>query len=102
MARVRWSARCIAVTGSVEQVERAVAALRRIGDSVGIITDMNLQIASAAEEQSSVADEINRNVSSIRDVTETISGQAEESARISQSLNSLANHQQSLMDQFRV
>ena len=88
--------------GSVEQVERAVAALRRIGDSVGIITDMNLQIASAAEEQSSVADEINRNVSSIRDVTETISGQAEESARISQSLNSLANHQQSLMDQFRV
>jgi methyl-accepting chemotaxis protein len=88
--------------GSVEQVEHAVAALRRIGDSVGIITDMNLQIASAAEEQSSVADEINRNVSSIRDVTETISGQAEESARISQSLNSLANHQQSLMDQFRV
>lgn len=88
--------------GSVEQVEHAVAALRRIGESVGIITDMNLQIASAAEEQSSVADEINRNVSSIRDVTETISGQAEESARISQSLNSLANNQQALMDQFRV
>ena len=88
--------------GSVEQVEQAVAVLRRISDAVSVITDMNLQIASAAEEQSSVAEEINRNVASIRDVTESISGQADESAQISQNLNKLANHQQSLMDQFRV
>ncbi|MEO4046712.1 methyl-accepting chemotaxis protein [Pseudomonas sp. CAU 1711] len=88
--------------GSVELVEQAVAALRRIGDAVGVINDMNLQIASAAEEQSAVAEEVNRNVASIRDVTEALSGQADESARVSQSLNSLANHQQGLMDQFRV
>ena len=88
--------------GSVQQVELAVAALRRIGESVSVITDMNLQIASAAEEQSAVAEEVNRNVASIRDVTEALSGQADESARVSQSLNSLANHQQGLMDQFRV
>ncbi|MBB2496344.1 methyl-accepting chemotaxis protein [Aquipseudomonas ullengensis] len=88
--------------GSVEQVEQAVTALRRIGDAVTVITDMNLQIASAAEEQSAVAEEINRNVASIRDVTETLAGQADESAQVSQSLNRLANHQQGLMDQFRV
>ena len=88
--------------GSVAQVEMAVTALQRIGEAVGVITDMNLQIASAAEEQSSVADEINRNISSIRDVTEAISSQAAESAQVSQALNSLANHQQKLMDQFRV
>ncbi|WPC03259.1 methyl-accepting chemotaxis protein [Pseudomonas benzenivorans] len=88
--------------GSVEQVEQAVAALQRIGQAVSVITDMNLQIASAAEEQSSVAEEINRNVASIRDVTEAISSQADESAQVSQNLNRLANHQQSLMDQFRV
>ena len=87
--------------GSVEQVEQAVAALQRIGQAVSVITDMNLQIASAAEEQSSVAEEINRNVASIRDVTESISSQADESAQVSQNLNRLANHQQSLMDQFR-
>ena len=88
--------------GSVEQVSQAVTALRQIGDAVTVITDMNLQIASAAEEQSAVAEEINSNVATIRDVTESLSGQANESARVSQSLNSLANHQQSLMDQFRV
>jgi methyl-accepting chemotaxis protein len=87
---------------SVEQVEQAVAVLNRISQAVSVITDMNLQIASAAEEQSSVAEEINRNVASIRDVTESISAQADESAKISQGLNKLANHQQSLMDQFRV
>jgi methyl-accepting chemotaxis protein len=69
---------------------------------VAVITDMNLQIASAAEEQSAVAEEVNRNVASIRDVTESLSGQAEESAQISQALNRLANHQQGLMATFKV
>ncbi|MCY1420049.1 hypothetical protein D9M71_356560 [compost metagenome] len=73
----------------------------RISDAVNLITEMNLQIASAAEEQSSVADEINRNVGAIRDVTESLSGQAEQSAQVSRQLNDLANHQQGLMQQFR-
>ena len=68
----------------------------------GGIRDSVTQIASAAEEQSAVAEEINSNVATIRDVTESLSGQANESARVSQSLNRLANQQQSLMDQFRV
>ncbi|AIR90960.1 chemotaxis protein [Pseudomonas cremoricolorata] len=88
--------------GGVEQVSAAVTALQRIGQAVSVITDMNLQIASAAEEQSAVAEEINSNIATIRDVTESLSGQANESARVSQSLNQLANQQQGLMDQFRV
>ncbi|MEG1625884.1 MAG: methyl-accepting chemotaxis protein [Pseudomonas sp.] len=88
--------------GSVSQAELAVPALQRISDAVAVITDMNLQIASAAEEQSAVAEEVNRNVASIRDVTESLSGQAEESAQISQALNRLANHQQGLMATFKV
>ncbi len=87
---------------SVQQVELAVAALKRISVAVGMITEMNLQIASAAEEQSSVAEEINCNVAAIRTVTESITQQADESAQVSQTLNRLANHQQELMDQFKV
>ena len=58
-------------------------ALERIGEAVNLISEMNLQIASAAEEQSSVVEESNRNVEAIRDVTESLSGQAERSARVS-------------------
>ncbi len=87
---------------SATRMEQALPALERIGQAVAVISDMNLQIASAAEEQSAVAEEVNRNVAGIRDVTESLSGQAEESARISQALNNLANQQQALMAQFRV
>ena len=87
---------------SVERMQQAVPALQRVGEAVAVISDMNLQIASAAEEQSAVAEEVNRNVAGIRDVTESLSGQADESARISQALNRLANQQQALMEQFRV
>ncbi|UUD64651.1 methyl-accepting chemotaxis protein [Pseudomonas seleniipraecipitans] len=87
---------------NVAHVALAVTALQRIGDAVSVITSMNLQIASAAEEQSAVAEEINRNVAGIRDVTESLAEQADESAQVSRSLNALANHQQELMDQFRV
>ncbi|WP_425273552.1 methyl-accepting chemotaxis protein [Pseudomonas morbosilactucae] len=90
------------VQGSAEQVLQAVTALQRISGAVSIINDMNLQIASAAEEQSAVAEEVNRNVASIRDVTESLSDQSKKTAQISQSLNQLANHQQGLMAQFKV
>ncbi|CAM2817238.1 methyl-accepting chemotaxis sensory transducer with Cache sensor [Pseudomonas gessardii] len=84
------------------QIQQAVQALGKISDAVTVISDMNLQIASAAEEQSAVAEEVNRNVSAIRTVTETLTSQATESAAISSQLNALANQQMKLMDQFRV
>ncbi|MGH8463921.1 MAG: hypothetical protein ACRER5_07225, partial [Pseudomonas sp.] len=49
-----------------------------------------------------VAEEVNRNVSAIRGVTETLTGQAAESAQVSRQLNTLSSEQMALMDQFRV
>ena len=84
------------------QIHQAVQALGRISEAVTVISDMNLQIASAAEEQSAVAEEVNRNVATIRGVTETLTEQAAESAQISSQLNARATQQMKLMDQFRV
>ena len=84
------------------QIRQAVDALGKISDAVTVISDMNLQIASAAEQQSAVAEEVNRNVSAIRTVTETLTEQATESAAISSQLNALASQQMTVMDQFRV
>ncbi|WP_414703760.1 methyl-accepting chemotaxis protein [Pseudomonas sp. TCU-HL1] len=87
---------------SVKHVQMAVAALQRIAEGIEAITGMNLQIASAAEEQSAVSEEVNRNVSAIRDVTERLARQALESSEISKGLDALADHQQRLMSSFRV
>lgn len=90
------------VKDTAEQATVALSALSRISDAVRVINDMNLQIATAAEEQSSVAEEINRNVANVRQVTESLTNQADESAQVSQTLNALATHQQTLMSQFKV
>jgi methyl-accepting chemotaxis protein len=63
---------------------------------------MNLQIASAAEEQSAVAEEVNRNVAASSTVTEHLAEQATESAKVSGKLNALASHQMRLVEQFKV
>ncbi len=88
-------------SAGVEQVGLAAAALLRIEGAVTIIGDMNLQIAGAAEQQSRVAEEISHNVAIIRDVTESLSAQAQESQHVSQALNRQAGDQQQLAEQFR-
>ncbi|MEH6652257.1 MAG: PAS domain-containing methyl-accepting chemotaxis protein [Motiliproteus sp.] len=53
----------------VEDVSNAEGALDRIRQSVMMIRDMNTQIATAAEQQSSVSEEMSRNIVSIRDLS---------------------------------
>src|SRR5690606_17795522 len=73
----------------VSKVSEAGAALEQIVAAVDQISDMNTQIASAAEEQSAVAEEINRNVIAIRDVArETLAG-ASKAANAGRNLSEL-------------
>lgn len=55
---------------SVQQVSQAVAALDAITSAVERIKIMNTQIASAAEEQSAVTQEVKNNVEAIDEVSE--------------------------------
>lgn len=87
---------------SVEQAEEADAALTSITQAVSIITDMNTQIASAAEQQSAVAEDINRNVTTIDSVAKSVASGAREASDASASLTKLAEQQRRLINQFRV
>ncbi|MCW8983270.1 MAG: methyl-accepting chemotaxis protein, partial [Gammaproteobacteria bacterium] len=55
---------------AIEESNQAESALNAISASVNQINNMNSQIATAATEQSAVAEEMNRNVVSINQMTE--------------------------------
>ncbi len=91
------------LTGSsVELTRKAGVSLESITQTVSAIQSMNQQIATAAEQQSAVAEEINRSVINVRDVSEQTSAASEETAASSIELARLGTHLQSLVGRFRV
>ena len=83
------------------EAQRAAQALDAIGEAVGRMSDMNTQIASAAEEQSAVAEEINRNVANISQVSEETATGAAQSAAASAELVRLAGSLQEITARLR-
>jgi len=86
---------------SVEQALNARSSLEAITDAITTISDMNIQIASAAEEQSGVAEEINQNIVNISHVVEQTAEGAQQTQTSSHELASLANELQGLVGQFK-
>ncbi|OLY71361.1 chemotaxis protein [Pseudomonas sp. ATCC PTA-122608] len=87
---------------SVELTRRAGNALENITRTVSTIQAMNQQIATAAEQQSAVAEEINRSVLNVRDVSEQTSAASEETAASSAELARLGIYLQTLVGRFKV
>jgi len=85
----------------VEQTAKAGDALTAIADEVARINDMNTQIASAAEEQSAVAEEINHNVLTISQVGDESAQGAEQTSHASKDLANLATELQQMVAQFK-
>jgi aerotaxis receptor len=75
-------------------------ALIGISEAVANITDMTTQIAAATEEQSSVAEEISRNIATIADLADRTSEEAQRSATLSGELTDTAHSQYSLVERF--
>ncbi|MCJ1886825.1 methyl-accepting chemotaxis protein [Pseudomonas sp. LA21] len=91
------------LTGSsVELTRRAGEALGEIARTVADIQGMNLQIASAAEQQSSVAEEINRSVVQVREIAEQSAAASEQTAGSSSELARLGNELQVQVGRFRL
>lgn len=86
---------------SVEKALNAQASLNAITDAVTTISNMNIQIASAAKEQSSVSEEINQNVVNISQVVEQTAEGAQQTLIASNELANLANELQNLVGQFK-
>ena len=80
---------------TLERAKTAGTTIREMASAVEEIRQYNSQIATAAEQQTSVAEDINQNVTLIRDVgdqsatsTEQVSAASDELARLAEGLSS--------------
>lgn len=79
---------------SMQQVTLAGDSLQQIASAVESIRDMNRQIATAAEEQTSVSEDISRNITEITEITDIAASnqqQVEHTAQASETLQQLSN-----------
>jgi methyl-accepting chemotaxis protein len=87
---------------SVTEAAAAGQSLQSIATAVATISNMNTQIATAAEEQSAVAEEINRNVINVNEVSEQITSATGQIAMSSEELANLSNELQTLIGRFKI
>lgn len=83
-------------------VEKTSFSLRQISEQVATMSDMNMQIATAAEQQSSVAEEINRNVNTISQIADETSSGASRTSESSVELVQLAAQLRDLVSRFKL
>jgi methyl-accepting chemotaxis protein len=86
---------------SVQQAASAGESITNISHRIDTITDMNNQIAGAAEEQTAVAEEINRNINNISLVSEETATGAKNTSSACQDLLELANHLRETVSHFK-
>ncbi|KRW59932.1 chemotaxis protein [Pseudomonas sp. TTU2014-080ASC] len=87
---------------TAEDASAANEMLTRIREAITRINDMNLQIATAAEEQSATTEEINRNTTNIRDISYEVSTGSEEQVRQCSLMVDQVSQQDRLLGRFSV
>jgi len=85
-----------------EQANRAGSSLDAIAQLIGTINAMNAQIASAAEEQTAVAEEINRSVHKIAVAVDSVADETQQGAQTARNLAGLGERLGALVRQFRI
>jgi methyl-accepting chemotaxis protein len=86
----------------VDQSSLASSSLTTIVESVSKIDQMSSQIATAAEEQSTVAEDMNHNLVRISDMGKQNAAGANQTSQAGQELARMASTLQELIGQFRV
>ena len=87
---------------SVQKADQAGKSLETITKAVATINDLNTQIASAAEEQSSVSEDINGNTAKIHDLAEKAAEGSRQTAAAADELARLATELRQRLARFKV
>ncbi|MEZ8102195.1 methyl-accepting chemotaxis protein [Vibrio bivalvicida] len=87
---------------SVDYAQQAADSLGHITDAITEINDMALQIASAAEEQRAVSEDISRNTQGIKDASDVLASQAMQSSESADNMRESAETMRREVGRFKV
>lgn len=87
---------------SVDYAQQAADSLAHITQAITEINDMALQIASAAEEQRAVSEDISRNTQGIKDASDTLASQAMQSSESANEMRNFAEAMRQEVGRFKV
>ncbi|MFB2776783.1 methyl-accepting chemotaxis protein [Shewanella xiamenensis] len=87
---------------TVNKAQEAGESIAKISGSVSDISEMNILIATATEEQGAVSEELNRNVTNITEASEEVATGAKQMAMACNDLNHLATQLQDVVRKFRI
>ncbi|WP_439837751.1 methyl-accepting chemotaxis protein [Aeromonas enteropelogenes] len=86
---------------TVQEASHIASSLDSMVSAVSTINDMNIQIATAAEEQHAVSEEINKNLVAIQHIVGELANGAEESNNTTRELADTGDKLRKLVSQFR-
>lgn len=89
-------------SATVELAGEAGNSIRAITESISRIRDMNTQIATASEEQSYAAEEINKNVVNVVNIVQSTHQSAQHSTEVANNLDRSSESISSLISRFKV
>lgn len=87
---------------TLEMAGQAGQSINQITQSISAILGMNMQIATAAEEQSYAAEEINKNVVKVVNLISDLNHDAQQSAQIARQLDSTAKGLENQITHFAI
>jgi methyl-accepting chemotaxis protein len=89
------------VNSTLEEAESSYAKLSLATQGISSIADNAFQVASAAEEQNQVSEEINRNITAIDDATKDLNQLAKQNLLISKEIDKITGAMDAQLEQLR-
>jgi len=102
MPVLQWEIIKIVWTACWLTTSDASTSLTAITDSVSAIYEKSTMIATAAEQQTQVVEEINRNVHNIQQISEATATASGQTSQASQEIAELSEHLKSMTQEFKV
>lgn len=87
---------------STENAAKAGEALTAITGAVGLINDMNTQIAEAAQQQNSVAEDISQSIANVRDLTDISAKSSGDTFQASAEIETISSNLEGMVSRFKI